>query len=175
MIEITEKEVDKFNKDRIVQQMEYQHLEKMVKIYKKRINKGIFKLTVQWETNISNMDFDKLKSKYTDIRKNILLSESQVIYLNLDKVVARNCSNPDGIFPKDNLWAAERLPNKIASLVEFIENGNLVIPPIIETNGNESLQIVDGFHRIAICRFLQLEEIPFLIENRLIQYIEDLK
>jgi len=42
----------------------------------------------------------------------------------------------------------------------------MIIPSIIYASDLKSIAIIDGNHRLALCRFLKLEKIPFLIEKK---------
>ena len=154
--------------------MEFKHLDIKVKEYKRRIKNGDFSLDIQWETNINKIDLSRLKSSLIDDLKNNLKQDYEIAILNLDKVVSRHCNNPDKVYPKDKLWV-ERQPHTIARLIEFIESGNKIIPPIIQPIDDKNLAIIDGNHRIALCRFLKLNNVPFLLMKRHIHLIDDLK
>lgn len=172
MKDISQEEIDKFIKKKQEQQMEYSHLEEKAKEYRKRIKSGCFHLTIQWETDITAINLDNLKTSLIDEIKHNLPLDYKIVQLDLDNVVRLHCEKPDTIFPKNNLWAI-RQPHTIARLIEFIENGNKLIPPLIQTNRNRIL-IIDGNHRIALCRFLRIEKIPFLIPKKDFSFMQDL-
>lgn len=174
MQEITQDDIDKFIREREEQQMEFKHLDLKVKEYEKQIKSGDFSLDIQWEMDIAKIDLDPLKTSLIDDIKNNLVQDYEIVMLNLDKVVSRHCNNPDKVYPKDKLWV-KRQPHTIARLIEFIENGNKIIPPIIQPIDNKNLAIIDGNHRISLCRFLKLNNIPFLVMKKHIQLTDDLK
>lgn len=172
MKDISQEEIDKFIKKKQEQQMEYSHLEEKTKEYRKRIKSGCFHLTIEWETDITAINMDRLKTPLLDEIKRNLPLDYKIVLLDLDNVVKFYCKNPDKVFPKNDLWVI-RQPHTIARLIEFIENGNKLIPPLIQTNENR-ISIIDGNHRIALCRFLRIEKIPFLIPKKDFSFMQDL-
>lgn len=174
MQEITQDDIDKFIREREEQQMECEHLDQKVKEYKKHIKSRDFSLDIQWQMDIAKLNLDSLKTSLSDDIKNNLVQNYEIVILNLDKVVSRHCTNPDKVFPKDNLWV-KRQAHRTARLIEFIENKNKIIPPIIQLINNKNLTIIDGNYRIALCRFLKLNNIPFIVMKKHIQLTVNLK
>ncbi|MDL2222673.1 hypothetical protein LJB98_01065 [Bacteroidales bacterium OttesenSCG-928-M11] len=163
MKDISQAEIDMLRKNMQKQRIEYLHLEEKVKEYKKRIKSGSFQLAIEWETDITAINLDNLKTPLIDEIKNNIPFDYKIVELDLDKVVECHCEKSDKIFPKDNLWVI-RQPHTMARLIDFVEGGNKIIPPLIEANGDKIL-IIDGNHRIALCRYLKIEKIPFLISK----------
>lgn len=153
---------------------EIQRLDDKVKEYKKRIKAGDFELNIEFETELSKIKLSNLK---TPIDQTIIDIEKdyEIVWLDLDKFVSRHVTKPDKIYPKDNLWA-KRTPSNIARLVEFVEGGNKLYPPIVEPiEKYNDIAIVDGNHRVALLRFMKVSKVPFLIKKSLIHLVEDLK
>ncbi len=153
-----------FIEEQKIYRIEFQRLEKKVKEYKKRIEKNDLNLNIIWETNIDRINLDDLETTLDKNIQNRLKEDYSVIFLKLDEIIGLLSGDSDKVFPKNNLWVI-RKPIKIAKLIEFIEFENKIIPPIITISETNNTCIIDGNHRIALCRFLNKEEIPFIIEN----------
>lgn len=167
-------EIEKFIKEREKHQMEFQRLDQKASEYKEQIKNGTFNIEIQWETDITQISLDKLRTSLIDEIKNNLITDYEIVNFDLDKVVNRHCTNADNIYPKNNLWKL-RQPHDIARLIEFVENGNKIIPPMILPTSNTTIAILDGNHRIALCRFLKLSHIPFIVKKDTLNLIDDLK
>lgn len=156
-----------------IHKREFEHLNKMISEYEKRIKQGIFNLKIEWNTDISKIDLSVLKDKLNDEIINRLKNDYCIKELLLNKVVGNYCTNPDEIFPLDNLWQI-RQEHNIARLIDYVENHDDVIPPIIKPMEESSLSIIDGHHRIALSRYLKLERIPFIIEKKYLKFADEL-
>lgn len=174
MKEPTQDEINKFFKEKEDHRLEFDRLDKKVKEYKRRIKQGQFELEINWECDISEIDLNVLKTPLADDIKERFLTNYSIINLRLDEVLKRVCKKPDRIFPKENLWA-ERQPHNIARVLECIEGGIKIIPPLIQPSNDKFVVILDGNHRIAVSRYLKLEKIPFIVEKKYLQFTEDLE
>jgi hypothetical protein len=152
---------------------ENKRLSVKIKEYKKRIKAGDFNLKIEFETEPSQLQQGELIMPVNDVT--VVMNEYEIVWLDIDKLVHRNVSKPHLLFPKDRLWVI-RSPLKMARLIEFIEAGNKLLPPIIEPLGrNEDVVFIDGNHRIALFRFLKLSKAPFLVKKKHIPFIDALK
>ena len=67
------------------------------------------------------------------------------------------------------------MDGKMIRLVNFIKEGNKIIPPIIRYINDTTWAIVDGQHRIGLCLHLDIRTIPFLIRKDQTKYTQQLK
>ena len=154
--------------------LENTRLAKKVLEYKKIIKEGNFKLNIKFETDIKEINLNALKTDLSDDLKADIINY-EIVYLDLDKVIAKHAkASADELYSKENLWV-KRQPENIARLIEFIESGNKIYPPIIHPHEYDDLAIFDGNHRIGLFRFLKLSTIPFLVKKSLLEYVEPLK
>lgn len=125
-----------------------------------KIKENFSHLKIDWETDVSKMDFDKLYSG------NIVKGCS---YLRMDKIKIE--PNPD----KQALLSSADEIIRIANLVELVDNGTKIIPPtfIHECFIRDGVKVVedvfyqiDGAHRKALASYLQLTEIPIVVFER---------
>ena len=174
-LRMTEDEIDKFFKDKEDSEKQCIYLEKKAKDYKRKMKKGSLNLVCRWETDINKIDLDQLNTQLIeDIKKN-LTKDYVIEILNLDNVVLKVTPTPEINFPKDKLWE-NRQNYIIARLIEFIEKGGILIPPIISPIVEKNIiAVIDGNNRIALCRFCKLKEIPFIFQKKYIKFTEDLK
>ena len=59
-------------------------------------------------------------------------------------------------------------------LIDFINQDNKLIPPYIGAAGNTWF-LYDGFHRICLSNYLNINAIPFLIDKSNLLYLKVLK
>ena len=98
----------------------------------------------------------------------------EIIMLPVDTVAKLYISNPGKKFPKNKLFGTHS-DVKIINLVEFLQNDNKVIPPVIRpVGGKYPIMFDQGNHRFALARFLKLKEMPFIVETKDVQKIRDL-
>jgi hypothetical protein len=64
---------------------------------------------------------------------------------------------------------------ELIELIEFVERGNQLIPPIIRNIFNDEWKIFDGQHRVALSLKLEITSIPFLIRLDQMKYLNQLK
>jgi len=154
---------------------ENKRLSAKISTYKKRIKGGDFNLKIEFETESSQIKPDELKPPLLLEESMFVITDYEVVWLDVDKVVHRNVKRPHVLFSQERLWGI-RCPIRMARLIEFIEAGNKLFPAIIEPLGiNDTVLIIDGNHRIALFRFLKLSRAPFLVKKKHIRFIEDLK
>lgn len=164
MKNLSDEQVRKIFAKREAQKKEIERLNKKVEEYSKKINDNTFSITINWETNLPRIN---LKDLFTDISDEILdkfPNQFYITYLDLDKVANYCCSEPDTIYPKDNIWK-NRNPHAMARLIEYVEKNKNVIPIMIRPVSYNQISIMDGHHRLALARFLYLKNIPFLVEK----------
>lgn len=116
---------------------------------------GLTKSMINFETEISKIDLNVLSTEEIGI---LNLSNYQIGYFVLDRVIE--------IYDKKNkVFVAQDEPVlnlKMKNLICFIKGQNSnVIPPILELAG-DNLIIRDGKHRIGLCWYMKINEIPFL-------------
>lgn len=119
------------------------------------------KLDIHFQRDVFDIDF---KNHRTDEIKNLNPSDYEIVDLNLDKVFHAVFSKIEPYyelsFSKDSLLCDTHM----AKLIEFIEKGNLLAPPILELAG-KTIILRDGKHRIGLLRFLKFKSIPFLVKK----------
>jgi hypothetical protein len=146
--------------------------------YKQLIEQDKLDIELTWRDKTSNLDMDFLESKlnkdfFDDFKQNF-----SVVKLQLDRVLNFYCESEEEanrIYPKDKLWDDDigRSNRKIVKILEYVENGNPLSPPIIDILNN-SLLFYDGNHRVALARFLRLNEIPFAVRTSNIEILNKL-
>ena len=153
--------------------IENRRLSVKIREYKKQIKEGDFNLKIEFETESSQIKLSELKTPLDESM--FVITDYEIVWLDVDKLVSRSDNKPHLIFPKDRLWAI-RSPLNMARLIEFIEAGNKLFPAIIEPLGkNDDIVFIDGNHRIALFRFLNLSTAPFLVKKKRIHLVEELK
>ena len=89
--------------------------------------------------------------------------------LNVDDIVDKICDNADIVFPKNSLWGEKnRSDYKTTSIIDWILANKKLSPPLISFIDGNNPEIADGNHRIALCRYLSIKKIPFLLEKKFI-------
>jgi len=143
-------------------------LARLEKNYKEREKTNNLDLKIKWINSTKKIN-EEILSK--GIEKEFLPTYSKDFIIkkfNLDKVLNYifEAEEANVIFPKDKLYGDKnRFDINITKVIDFIENKKTVCPPLIEFTINKDLAIKDGNHRIALCRFLKLKSIPFLIRK----------
>jgi hypothetical protein len=163
MKEISTKEAEKMYNERMAGIAEAARLRGKAELYKYRTEAGDLDLDIQWAEALDREMLDALQTPLPDDFKQSLLVEFTIIDLNLENVLAAYCDVVEDVFPQNELWTI-RSDESIAQLIETIENGTRLVPPILDIT-NERADILDGKHRVALCRYLGLEAIPFLVRN----------
>jgi len=152
------------------EEKENQRLAEKVKEYKARVLEGNFKLKIVFETDISKIDVKKLRTEINDD----LVRDYDLIGLNIDKVVSRVRKDFEKIFSKTELFAMKEYIDT-ARLIEFIEAGNKICPPILTPIDKDTIVIRDGNHRIGLLRYLGYSPVPFLVRKNHLKFVEHLK
>lgn len=123
-----------------------------------RVKKGLA-IDIIWET-----DIEKIKLEFPNLRSNVEFNDSLEI-----KYLAKNEYNyyetNNGIFPFCD--------DSMIDLVDFIESGKKIIPPLISQEAemnewvidNKQIIVRDGNHRLRLAREMGIEQIPFLIST----------
>jgi len=138
------------------------YLKKREKYFRKLVRDNELCLSINWLTDLNKIDLSQLK---TDISLDNFPDDYKIIWSNTDTICEKMFKNSNKAFPKDKLWVKRsRDPQTIVRLLDFIENGNNLIPPIF-TIPNDTLLVIDGNHRFALFRFLKIIEIPFIIKK----------
>lgn len=121
-----------------------------------RVKKGLA-INIIWET-----DIEKIKLDFPNLRSHVKFNDGLEI-----KYLAKNeynyCEYNDGIL--------SFCDDSMADLVDFIESGKKIIPPLIsqEVQMNEwvidnyGMDVCDGNHRLRIALEMGIEQIPFLV------------
>lgn len=168
MEELSEEEFEKFKVEYEQKQIRANALNKRQKELEKLIKKDQFPLKeIHWHTEMKDVDFSVLDDfgGWED-------KDYQIIMLPTDKVANLYISNADKKFSKKKLFGI-RTDSKIIKLIEHLETGKKVIPPVIRYVGHKYPIMFDqGNHRFALARFLNLAEIPFIVEKSDIERIK---
>ncbi len=154
--------------------IEFARLDKLAELYKERLKGNNLNLDIQFETDLAKINLSKLNTSLNDDIVNSIATDYVVVFLDLNKVVGKHVTDPEKFYSTKNLWT-KRQPHNIARLIEFIEAGNRIYPPIIQPIENKDLAIIDGNHRIGLLRFYGVNPVPFLVKKDLLKYVEDLK
>lgn len=129
--------------------------------YKEKSSNSKLKLDVSFQRDVSEIDF---RNHRTVEIQHLNPSDYKIVDLNLDKVLDAVFSiiEPDyaSSFSKDSLLCDIHM----ARLIEFIEKGNAIAPPILELAG-KTVILRDGKHRMGLLRFLKFKTIPFLVNK----------
>lgn len=144
---------------------------KLQKIYRENTMNNQLDLNIHWFDISSDIDKDFLRSRLTTTDIYRFEEVFKIEYFDLDsilKFIFKTVTEVNRIFPKTQLWDTDRNDGKMTNLISYIIEGDLLCPPYIDflvcdmTNA-EIFTIVDGNHRIALCRYLGLKRIPFII------------
>ena len=111
------------------------------------------KSNVKFHDKISKMPITQLKTEITED----ILNNYDIVNLNIDKVL----SQIDG----GQIYKKFEMDEKMIRLVNFINEGNKLIPPIIRNITKNKWTIFDGQHRIGLFLHLGITTIPFLIRK----------
>ena len=118
---------------------------------------------IAFHDKLPEMPMSALKTEITED----ILNGYVITFLDIDKVLNH--------IHNGNIYKKFVLDNKMTELVQFIREGNLLIPPIIRNISNNNWTILDGQHRIGLAYHLGIMTIPFLIRKDQIKYINNLK
>ena len=133
-----------------------------VQNFKKRLQK----LKVNWETDLEQMNFSFLRSNPDcDIKNSRMDKINPITEFGDIKEAARDFLNDPFTY----------------DLIEFIETGNKVIPPLyinpleydgqtFSTKETSNLFRVDGTHRVLVSSYLGLKEIPIIVHEKIVKY-----
>lgn len=163
-------EAEKIYNERMAGIAENERLRELAEEYKRRTEEGELNLNIQWAEVLDLEMLDALQTPLPDDYKQSLLEEFTMIHLNLENVLTAYCDVVEHVFPQNELWTIRSNEN-IAQLIEIIENGTLLVPPILNVT-DERADVLDGKHRVALCRYLGLETIPFLVKNDQLELAE---
>jgi hypothetical protein len=153
-----------YQKQQIQQRERY---EKKKKEYESLIQKGALEWHPEWIDEIPSMSLLNLKS----MKNPELIEEVEtnfcVVWMDLRKVISKLAEYPEDIYPTTNLWwKGGRSDESIVDLIDFVKEGNKLIPPIIDVTAS-LWNVYDGNHRIALCRFFKITCMPFLVKKDL--------
>ncbi len=112
---------------------------------------------------IKEMPFNELETKMNEN----FLSDYLIVKLKIEKVISKING---GIVQYTKFC----LDKKMENLIEFVNAGNKIIPPIIINISKDKWTILDGQHRVALSIFLNYTEIPFLIRKKHLVLIQEL-
>jgi len=149
-IEAQQKRIDENNK-----------IEKLKMNYKKLLKSGDYNINPTWLTDKNKIDFSILGDDASV--KHLFLSDYQIWWTSLDNLFNHMAPTYRNSYHKNKLWLGHD-DRKITKALKFWEDGNKMIPPILIMNGNNSEILPhDGKHRIALCHYFDIEEIPVII------------
>jgi hypothetical protein len=74
------------------------------------------------------------------------------------------------------LWDDDigRSDRKIVKILEYLESGHPLSPPVIDISENDILLFYDGNHRVALARFLGFDVILFFVRTLNIERLKKL-
>jgi len=178
-VEISPEELEKFRLQFEERQRIGIELAEKEEIYKERTNNKKLNLELKWQDKITDIDKDFLFSKVEIEGLENFEENFTVEYLILDRILDYHCDDDEKVFPKNKLWETCRNDRKITKLISYIEEGNILCPPIIdftfvELTNTEVFALYDGNHRIALSRFLKIKEIPFIIRKTNLKRIREI-
>lgn len=140
--------------------------------YRRRAANNQWQLNLRWTDKIEDVDLDFINERITIDAGVNFREQYNVICLDLNRVVNFVCDGEESAneeYLKKKLWEDENLDLKILTLVEYIESGKVLCPPLIEVvtleNQTNILSVCDGNHRIRLCRSLGLVSIPFIVKR----------
>ena len=140
-----------------------------VQEYEKKVEENTFALNIEFITKTEEMPISLLR---TEISQDVV-RDYDVVYLSVDKVVS-NIDRDPNLFSKEKLFVLKEFTDT-ARLINLIETGTKVIPPIIIHVNKGLWKIFDGSHRIGLMRYLQITTAPFLIRKNDIKFVSLLK
>lgn len=178
-MDITSEEYSKCQEKIETEREEIKKYHKKEAKYKKLIKQDKLKIKILWRDETSKLDMNFYntifnKDIFEDIKQNF-----SVLILDLDRVLNFHCGSEEeakSIYPKDRLWniEIERIDFKMVKLIEYIESGELLSPPVIDISDDNIFLFYDGNHRVALSRFLGLKEIPFVVRKSNIERLKNL-
>jgi len=119
---------------------------------------------IEFHTDISKMPFQELRTEFNENTDNL-----EVVKLSLLKVLN---ALEEGMtrFPSGKINSDK----STIELITLINKEIKIIPPFIIKINLNLWTIYDGQHRIGLCRYLGLTEIPFLIRKNNLNYVSGL-
>ena len=147
--------------------------------YKNLIKKGDFNIQIKWRDKTSELDMEFYKKIFDNNFYEGFAASFSVVYLQLDRVLNFHCKSEkeaDKIYPKNKLWdySIGRSNRTTVKLLEYIESGNALNPPVIDISEGNIILFYDGNHRVALARYLGLSEIPFAVRTVNIERLKKL-
>jgi len=126
-------------------------------------------LKINWDLDLSNMDFENLRDCNFGFVKNC---SPKIETRRIDIWYDGNEGDPKDIFYPQTI-------DITLDLIEFVQTGKKVIPPIAViqvciVDGEKTSQkmtLLDGFHRLKLARYLGEIEIPIILFEDTRQYI----
>jgi len=135
----------------------------------------LFRFPIKWQNSLNKVDKDFI---FTTLERDKFpnFPESYVVQkFNLNDLLFIYCGSSEQaeeLYSTNQLWDTKSYRNnrKTTKLVDYILNKNSLCPPIIDftnkTHNEEGLILFfDGNHRVALCRYLGMVEIPFIIKK----------
>jgi hypothetical protein len=119
---------------------------------------------IEFHTDISKMPFHELRTQFDENIDNL-----EVVQLNLVKVL-NVIEGGLTRFPSGKIY----FDDSTTDILTLIDNKIKIIPPFIVMVNLNLWTIFDGQHRIGVCRYLGLKEIPFLIRKDNSHYVAGL-
>ncbi len=143
---------------------------KLIEKSKKRLKNALksgYDFKPIWISDKALIDFTVLGGEA--IVKDLSLEDNEILWTTLDNLLEHMQSAYRNSYKKNKLWTAH-IDDKITKALMFWEDGNRMIPPILIMN-SELTEIIphDGKHRIAICHYFDVSEIPVIIPSNEIE------
>jgi hypothetical protein len=137
--------------------------DKLIKSFRKALKVG-YEFNPKWLLDKQNINFSVLRD-LDENEKDFPLGKYQILITPLDNLLEHMIEVYRYSYVKKKLWTLHE-DKKIARALKFWEDGNAMIPPILIPH-SELDQIIphDGKHRIAVCHFFDVKEIPVIISD----------
>ena len=121
------------------------------------------KSDIKFQETLSEMRIAQLKTEITED----ILNNYAIAILDIEKVLS--CIH------NGKIYREFIMDTKMCNLIQFIIEGNHLIPPIIRSIDGKNWAIIDGQHRIGLALHLRIKCIPFLIRMDQIKYTDGLQ
>ncbi|WP_282068574.1 hypothetical protein [Olleya namhaensis] len=174
-MDISKEELEAFNKKYMLQQEQNRKLTEDEEFYIKQNKEYFCDLDLLWSDKIEIVDTEFLFGKLELVDSEDFINSYTIVLLNLHdtlKVYLETQKRIEKIYSSKKLWKSiRRNDRKLTILINYINSNKTLCPPVISYRINEHSSnkpvfcVFDGNHRIALSRYIGLEEIPFIIHK----------
>ena len=123
---------------------------------------NINRSNIKFHNALSEMPIGQLKTEITED----ILGNYEIVILDIEKVLNR--------IHNGKIYKEFVMDIKMNNLINFINEENYLIPPIIRSIDGLSWAIIDGQHRLGLFIYLGITTIPFLIRKDQVKYSNSL-